>query len=114
MSLFQIALAHAESAPAAAQQPAPGGIAMLLQSPLTMLIIIFGIFYFLIIRPQQKKQKELAEMMKKLDKGDQVVTTGGIYGTILAVNGDVLTVQVDDKVKIRVARHAIAGPAKIE
>ncbi len=113
MSLFQIAAAHAADAPAAAS-PQAGGLALLLQSPLTMLIIIFVIFYFLIIRPQQKKQKEHAEMLRKIDKGDQVITTGGLYGTILAVNGDTLTLQVDDKVKVKVARHAIAGPGKAE
>jgi preprotein translocase subunit YajC len=107
MSFFQTATAWAAEPAAAPQQLS--GPAALIANPLTMLFIIFIIFYFLIIRPQQKKQKEMQDMLKKITKGDKVITTGGIYGTVIADAENILTLQVDDKVKIRVARHAIAG-----
>lgn len=105
MFLFETARALAQEGQAAR----PTGIPSLLQSPLTMLFIIFIIFYFLIIRPQQKKQRQQQEMLKNLAKGDKVITTGGIYGTIIALSDNVVTLQLEDKVKIRVARSAVAG-----
>ncbi len=106
MSLFMPAVAVAQEA----QQPAaPQGIAALLQSPMTMLVIIFAIFYFLMIRPQQKKQRELQDMLNKLAKGDRVLTNAGIFGRIVDLNDKVVTLQVDEKVKIRVTRSSIAG-----
>jgi preprotein translocase subunit YajC len=81
-------------------------------NPMTMLVIIFAIFYFLIIRPQKKRQQEHDEMLRKLDRGDKVVTSGGIYGTIVTLDEGVVTLQVDDKVKIRVTRSSVAGKTK--
>lgn len=80
------------------------------------LIIIFFIFYFLLIRPQQKKAKELKAFLEGLKRGDEVVTQGGIYGRIEKLTDDVVTLQVADKVSIRVARSQIAGrpPSKKE
>jgi len=72
-------------------------------------IAIFVIFYFLLIRPQQKSQKRHKELLSNLKKGDQVVTSGGIYGTIAKLRGDVVLLQIADQVKIRVARSAIAN-----
>ena|SRR3972149_5806335 len=72
-------------------------------------IAIFVIFYFLLIRPQQKTQKKHKELLSNLKKGDQVVTSGGIYGTITKIRGDVVMLQVADQVKLRVARSAIAN-----
>jgi preprotein translocase subunit YajC len=112
MSFFQTAAAFAaeQAAPAApAASQAPSGPLALIANPMTMLFLIFIIFYFLLIRPQQKKAKEQAEMLKKITRGDKVITTGGIYGTVMAETDAVLTLQVDEKVKIRVARNAIAG-----
>lgn len=104
MFFLQAATAYAQEAQPAQQQ----GVS-LLQSPLTMLFIIFVIFYFLIIRPQQKKQRQQQEMLRNLAKGDKVITTGGIYGTIIAINDNVLTLQLEDRVRIRIARNAVAG-----
>jgi len=80
------------------------------------LILIFGIFYFLIIRPQQKKQrlaqKEREEMLTALKSGDKVVTTGGIYGTIVAVKDTsppTVQLRIAQSVSVEVLRTAIAG-----
>ena len=70
-------------------------------------ILIFVVFYFLIIRPQHKKQKQLQSMISSLEKGDQVVTNGGIHGTIVKVTEHTLTVEIADKVKIVVDRAQI-------
>ncbi len=71
-------------------------------------IIIFAIFYFLLIRPQQKKAKDHREMLAKLKKGDRVMTSGGILGTLSAVGEHSVTIQVAENVKIRVDRSHIA------
>ena len=74
------------------------------------IILMFAIFYFLLIRPQQKKSKELQTMITQLKKGDKVVTTGGILGTISSLQDDyvVLTVGGSDT-KIEILKSAIAG-----
>ncbi len=81
-------------------------------NPLTAflpLILIFGIFYFLLIRPQQKKQKQHQEFINNLQKGTEVVTSGGIIGRITGITDDVVTLEVADKVRIKVVRNQIAG-----
>ena len=80
------------------------------QSPNQMLIfmlLIFVVFYFFMIRPQVKKQKELKNFRESLKKGDKIVTTGGIYGKIAEINGNVVTVEIEDKVKMKVDKSAI-------
>ncbi len=62
--------------------------------PFVPIILIFGIFYFLLIRPQQKRQKEQTAMIKGIEKGDGVVTSGGLHGTVTGVTDDVLTVEI--------------------
>jgi len=76
------------------------------------LILIFAIFYFLIIRPQQKRDKERKNMLSELKEGDDVVTIGGIFGRILNIKEDVVTLEVGDKVKIKVTRSAIGNVLK--
>jgi len=76
---------------------------------LLMMAVIFGIFYFLLIRPQQKKQKELKEMLANLTHGDVVVTSGGIHGKIAAMTGEIVTLEVADKVRNKVSRSFIAA-----
>lgn len=71
-------------------------------------ILIFVVFYFLIIRPQQKKQKKHQNMLSALKKGDKVVTTGGIYGTIAKMGDDRLTLEIADKIRIQVERHQVS------
>jgi len=76
------------------------------------LLLIFVIFYFLLIRPQQKKQKEHEAMIKKLDKNDEVVTTGGIHGTIVNVKDETVMLRVDDNVKIEIQKNCVAHVSK--
>lgn len=78
------------------------------------LIIIFAIFYFILIRPQQKKQKEQRQLLQNLRKGDKVVTTGGLQGTIASLSDTVVTLEIADKVKVKVGRSYIAGLMKSE
>jgi preprotein translocase YajC subunit len=105
MSPFQPALAWAQAAPVAE----PSMVQKIIGNPMTMLVIIFAIFYFLIIRPQKKRQQEHEDMLRKLDRGDKVITSAGIYGTIVSLDEGVVTLQVDDKVKIRVTRSSVSG-----
>lgn len=72
------------------------------------LIFIFLVFYFLIIRPQQKKQKEHLAMVSGLKKNDEVVTSGGIYGTIVNVKEKTFVLRVDETAKIEVEKNSIA------
>ena len=74
-----------------------------------MMVVIFGIFYFLMIRPQQKKQKELKTMLDNLAYGDTVMTSGGIHGKVTGLADAVVTLEIADKVRIKVARSAIGA-----
>jgi preprotein translocase subunit YajC len=71
------------------------------------LILMFVIFYFLLIRPQQKKQKEHKKMIADLQRGDEVVTVGGLLGKITAITDKTVTIEVADKVRVRVLRSQI-------
>ena len=95
-----------ESAPASApatQQP-PAGSLMNLLVPMA---VIIGIFYFIVILPERKKQKQRNAMLGGMKKGDKVMTSGGIYGQVAAIQDDVVTLQVDEGVRMRFARAAI-------
>ena len=73
------------------------------------LVLIMGVFYFLLIRPQQRKMKEHQEMLKKVGKGDTVITTGGLIGKVVKVVDDTeLQVEVGENVKVRIMRSGIA------
>ncbi len=82
--------------------PSPWG------SMLPMILAFIAIMYFLMIRPQQKREKERREMLNALTKGDKVVTTGGMYGTVVDLSEDKVTLRVDDKVEIDFVRGAVA------
>ena len=71
-------------------------------------VLIFVIFYFLLILPQQKRQKKLRTMLDALKKGDKVVTTGGIWGTITNLGKQSVTVQIADNTKVKMQRESIA------
>jgi len=73
------------------------------------LILMFVIFYFLLIRPQQKKTKEHRQMVANLKKGDRVVTSGGIHGRITGMDDTTLTVEIADKVRVKVARGNVSA-----
>lgn len=101
---------HAMAAPPAGGNAGPQGAGAMIQSFLP-LILIFGIFYFLLIRPQSKKAKEHKEMLDNLKKGDKVMTNGGIYGLVEDIDEKTVTLKVGikDDVKIKVNRAYIAG-----
>ena len=73
------------------------------------LVIIMVIFYLLLILPAQKRQKQTQAMLNALKNGDKVVTSGGIYGTIVGLEGESVQLRIADQVKVRVARSAITG-----
>jgi preprotein translocase subunit YajC len=77
---------------------------------LPLVLIFFAIFYFMIIRPQQKQQKDHKAWGDQLKKGDEVVTGGGIVGKVALVAGDVVTVEIANNVKVRVLKAQITGP----
>ena len=83
-----------------------GGIAGFLP-----IIILFVIFYFLLIRPQQKKAKEHREMIANLKKGVRIITSGGIYGTIISLDETTIGLEIAEKVKIKITRGNVAAVA---
>jgi preprotein translocase subunit YajC len=90
---------------------APSGLGAALGSPLVMMVIVMGIFYVMLILPQQRQRKKLQEMLSALKAGDKVITNGGIYGVISGIDGDTVILKIADTgsspVKIRIARSAI-------
>ena len=91
---------------------APSGIPFVGQ--MLPLVLIFVVFYFLLIRPQQKKTKEHRLMLAGLKKNDEVVTAGGIYGKVVSLTDAVVTLEVAQNVRIRVSRPQIASVIKLE
>lgn len=75
------------------------------------MILIFAVFYFLLIRPQQKKAKDHRQFLENLKKGDSVITQGGLYGKVAAISDQIVTLEIADKIKVRVSRGHIAGQA---
>ena len=76
-------------------------------SGLVMMLLIVVVFYFFMIRPQMKRQKELRKFRESIQKGDNVVTTGGIYGKVAEVKDNVVLLQVDEGVKLKVDKSAV-------
>lgn len=87
-----------------AAAPAGGGSASFL---LIMMVLIFAVMYFFMIRPQQKRQKELVKFRNALEKGQKIITAGGIYGTIKEVKENYVLVEVDSNVAIRVDKNMV-------
>jgi preprotein translocase subunit YajC len=75
------------------------------------LILMFAIFYFLLIRPQQKKAKQHKQLLAALKKGDRVVSSGGLHGVVTGLTDDVVTVEIAPKIRVKVSRGSIAGIA---
>ena len=73
------------------------------------ILLIIGVFYFLMIMPAQRRQKKVAEMLRNLKNGDKVITNGGIYGTIVGLEDDAVQLRIAEQVKIKIARSAVAG-----
>ncbi len=78
------------------------------------LILIFVIFYFLLLRPQQKKAKQQREFLDGLKAGDMVVTAGGLHGKITALTDSIVTLEIAEKVRVKVSRNQIAGSSEIK
>ncbi len=78
-------------------------------STLLMFAVIIAIFYFMILRPQQKRQKERQKLLDSVQKGDKVVTMGGMHGTVIGVEEKTLLVQIADNVKVKFDRSAVAS-----
>jgi preprotein translocase subunit YajC len=76
-------------------------------SSLVMMLAIFAIFYFILIRPQQKKMKEHRKMVEELKKGDRIITAGGIYGTVEGASQNTLTVKIAEGVKVKITRGSV-------
>lgn len=92
---------------AAASPPGGGGSSAML-TQLLFFAAIFAIFYFLLIRPQQKQKRDRATMLGSLKKGDRVVTSGGLYGTITGLDEHKVTLRVADQVRLEFDRGAVA------
>jgi preprotein translocase subunit YajC len=90
-------------------QAAPTGGQSFLQGPIPMMVAVFAIFYFLVLRPQSKKAKDHQKMLTELRKGDEVVTQGGIIGKISGITDAELTLQVQEGVRLRVTRASVQG-----
>jgi preprotein translocase subunit YajC len=89
--------------------PSGGDAGQGLFSTLLMFALIIGIFYFMILRPQQKRQKERQKLLEALKKGDKVITAGGMYGTIAGIDEKTVLVQVADNVKMKFERSSITS-----
>lgn len=81
-------------------------------STLIMFGLIIGIFYFLILRPQQKRQKERQKLLDAVKKGDKIITSAGLHGTVSGVDDKTLLIQVADNVKMKFDRSAVASILK--
>ena len=106
LALVQDGAAPATGAPADGQRQ-PGFLDSLLGGMFVPLALCFLVFWFLILRPESKNRKKRQEMLAKLGKGDRVMTTGGLYGTVVQVQEGVVTLQVDEGVRLRFQLPAI-------
>jgi len=98
---YAVDLAHASS------HSVGGGVASIAPQ-LLFFVAIFAIFYFLLIRPQQKQRRDRERMLTVLKKGDRVVTTGGLHGTIVGINEHSVMLKVADQVRVEVDRAAVS------
>ena len=111
-ALVALAEGAAPSTPVAApSQAAPGGLGSLLSGPLPIIIMIYAVFWFLWLGPKRKEQKKLEEWNKQVKKGDEVVTSGGLIGKITGMTDQTVTLEVQEKVRLKVLRSAITGKA---
>jgi preprotein translocase subunit YajC len=78
------------------------------------LVLLFVVFYFLLIRPQQKRAKQQKLFIENLKKGDKVITSGGLYGTITGITDDSVTIEIAEKVRVKVLKSAVVDKAKGE
>ena len=107
--MFGLAFAMG-SAPGGAAGGAGGGMAAFQQ--IIPLVFMFAIFYFLLIRPQQKKAKEHKALLEAMKKGDNVITAGGVHGKVTSVENDLVTLEVANNVNIKITKSYIAAIKK--
>jgi len=105
LNFIDIAHAMGPAQTGGAGQGGPGGMI----GSLVPLVLIFVIFYFLLIRPQQKKAKEHKSMIENLKKGDKIITSGGMYGVIEAVGANTVTVKIGENVKVKLGKAYVAA-----
>jgi len=96
--------AYAQATTQGSQAPQAG----ILGSPIFMMVIIFAIFYFVLLRPQKKQQDNHKKMLSEIKKNDQVVTNGGIHGTVVNVKDNTVVLKIDDNVKIELQKGSIS------
>ncbi len=109
MNLFLLEAAET-AANAGTEQATPGNTALAMLIQLAPLVLLIVVFYFLLIRPQRKRDKEAAEMRNNLQIGDEVVTTGGIVGIVVNIKDDTIVLETgSDRSKVRVKRWAISS-----
>lgn len=101
-ALFGPETAYAQGAPAA------GGSGAFITS-FAPFILIFVLFYVLLIRPQQKRQREHREMLEAIKKGDKIITNGGLMGTIVGVTKEVISLQISDNTRVKILRTELMG-----
>jgi preprotein translocase subunit YajC len=77
-------------------------------TPLLLIVLLFGVMYFLMIRPQQKRRREAMQMQNSLGPGDRIVTIGGLHGTVVSIDDDLVTLEIAPGVQVQFARPAIA------
>ena len=99
--MIGIAYAMGQGGAAAGQQGSPGGLFI-------PMILMFVIFYFLLIRPQQKQRKQHQEMINHLKKGDRIITSGGLHGRIASLDDTTITMEIADKVRVKVLRGNVS------
>ena len=100
---MQFAYAMGQSPQTVPGQPAPSPLAGLVP-----IFLIFAIFYFLLIRPQQKQQKKHQQMLTEIKKNDEVVTSGGIHGTVVNLDEQTVTLRVDDNTRIKFQKNVVS------
>jgi preprotein translocase subunit YajC len=110
LSLLQLSLLQGEDPASASPPPA----ASPLSSQLIPLLLVGVLFLFLLILPERKKQKQRQKMLEAVKKGDRVITTSGLYGTVVSASSEVVVLQVADNVRLRFSRAAIQGVLEAE
>ena len=98
-----VPLAHAQGAPAAAPSAAEPF------SPLILMLVFFGVFYFIVLRPQMKRAKEHRTLLSHLAKGDEVVAAGGLLGRVIEISDAFITLELADNVAIKVQKQSITA-----
>src|SRR5262245_33359873 len=78
-------------------------------SGLIIIVVLFGLFWFLLVRPQRRRSQEQEELIASLEAGDEIVSAGGLYGVITEIEGDELHVEIADGLTVRMAKNAVVG-----